>query len=53
MQFATETDSEVAAFLVDDELAGGKSPIEAVHAALQRMRGAFALVYLFEGEETS
>ncbi|THD46155.1 MAG: glutamine--fructose-6-phosphate transaminase (isomerizing) [Bradyrhizobium sp.] len=50
-QFATETDTEVAAFLVDDELAAGKSPVEAVGAALKRLRGAFALVYLFEGEE--
>src|SRR5208337_1459601 len=50
-QFATETDSEIAAFIVEDELAGGKSPAEAVHASLKRMRGAFALVYLFEGED--
>ena len=50
-RFVTETDSEVAAFLVTDELASGKAPAEAVHAALQRMRGAFALVYLFKGEE--
>ena len=49
--FATETDSEVAAFVVEDELAKGKSPQDAVHAALGRLRGAFALVYLFEGEE--
>jgi len=50
-RFATETDSEVAAFLVTDEMAAGKPPAEAVHAALKRMRGAFALVYLFDGEE--
>jgi glucosamine--fructose-6-phosphate aminotransferase (isomerizing) len=50
-RFATETDTEVAAFLVTDELAAGKTPAEAVHAALKRMRGAFALVYLFEGED--
>ncbi|HEY1780648.1 MAG TPA: glutamine--fructose-6-phosphate transaminase (isomerizing) [Roseiarcus sp.] len=49
--FATETDSEIAAFVVEDELARGKSPPEAVHAALGRLRGAFALVYLFEGAE--
>jgi len=49
--FATETDSEIAAFAVEDELAQGKSPAEAVKAALRRLRGAFALVYLFEGEE--
>jgi glutamine---fructose-6-phosphate transaminase (isomerizing) len=49
--FATETDSEIAAFVVEDELAKGKPPLEAVHAGLGRLRGAFALVYLFEGEE--
>src|ERR1700723_874486 len=49
--FATETDSEIAAFVVEDELAKGKPPQDAVHAALGRLRGAFALVYLFEGEE--
>jgi glutamine---fructose-6-phosphate transaminase (isomerizing) len=49
--FQTETDSEIAAFVVEDELAEGKSPREAVQAGLGRLRGAFALVYLFEGEE--
>jgi glutamine---fructose-6-phosphate transaminase (isomerizing) len=49
--FATETDSETAAFAVEDELGQGKSPREAVQAALKRLHGAFALVYLFEGEE--
>ena len=29
----------------------GKAPAEAVYAALKRLRGAFALVYLFEGED--
>ena len=49
--FVTETDSEIAAFVVEDELAKGKSPADAVDAALKRLRGAFALVYLFEGED--
>src|SRR5271157_4604017 len=49
--FETQTDSEIAAFVVEDELAKGKAPADAVHAALKRMRGAFALVYLFEGED--
>ncbi len=49
--FATETDTEVAALVVEDEMASGKTPVEAVSAALKRLRGAFALVYLFEGEE--
>ena len=50
-RFKTETDTEVAAILVTDELDRGKSPIEAVAAALPRMRGAYALAFLFEGEE--
>jgi glutamine---fructose-6-phosphate transaminase (isomerizing) len=50
-RFNTETDTEVAAFLVTDELDRGKSPVEAVAAALPRMRGAYALAFLFEGQE--
>ena len=50
-RFATQTDTEIAAFLVTDELAQGKSPAEAVHATLGRLRGAFALVFLFKGED--
>ncbi len=50
-RFATETDSEIAALLAEDELKSGKSPADAVFAALKRMRGAFALVYLFEGRD--
>ena len=49
--FATETDSEIAAFVVEDELAKGRSPAESVYAALRRLRGAFALVYMFEGHD--
>ncbi len=47
--FATETDTEVVAHLVTDELEAGKSPSEAVSAALPRLRGAFALAFLFNG----
>ena len=49
--FETETDSEVVAHLVTDEMAGGKSPSEAVAAALPRLKGAFALAFLFDGHE--
>jgi glucosamine--fructose-6-phosphate aminotransferase (isomerizing) len=49
--FETETDSEVAAFLVTEELASGKNPVEAVADALPRMRGAYALAFLFDGED--
>jgi glucosamine--fructose-6-phosphate aminotransferase (isomerizing) len=49
--FHSETDTEVIAHLVTDEMNNGKSPIEAVKAALPRLRGAFALAFLFAGEE--
>jgi glucosamine--fructose-6-phosphate aminotransferase (isomerizing) len=49
--FATETDTEVVAHLVTDEMQKGKGPVEAVEAALPRLKGAFALAFLFEGED--
>jgi glucosamine--fructose-6-phosphate aminotransferase (isomerizing) len=49
--FATETDTEVVAHLVTDEMNNGRSPADAVAAALPRLRGAFALAFLFEGED--
>ena len=48
---ARETDTEVVAHLVTEEMSKGRSPAEAVAAALPRLRGAFALAFLFEGEE--
>jgi glucosamine--fructose-6-phosphate aminotransferase (isomerizing) len=50
-KFRTETDTEVIAHLVTDEMQGGRSPVDAVAAALPRLRGAFALAFLFEGED--
>jgi len=49
-KFASETDTEVVAHLVTHEMSKGRSPVEAVKAALPRLRGAFALVFLFKGE---
>jgi glucosamine--fructose-6-phosphate aminotransferase (isomerizing) len=48
-RFVTETDSEVIAHLVDQQLKKGCEPVEAVRAALPRLKGAFALAFLFEG----
>src|SRR5579863_10336452 len=45
--FATETDTEVIAHLVSEEIKRGRSPVDAVKAALPRLRGAFALAFLF------
>jgi glucosamine--fructose-6-phosphate aminotransferase (isomerizing) len=50
-KFVSETDTEVVAHLVTQEMKEGRSPVEAVKAALPRLRGAFALAFLFEGEE--
>src|SRR5436853_1071495 len=49
-KFATETDTEVVAHLVTHEMKNGKSPEAAVAAAMPRLRGAFALAFLFEGQ---
>ncbi len=50
-KFATETDTEVVAHLVTEEMKRGASPVEAVKRSLPRLRGAFALAFLFAGEE--
>ncbi|TAK50135.1 MAG: glutamine--fructose-6-phosphate transaminase (isomerizing) [Xanthobacteraceae bacterium] len=49
--FSSETDTEVIAHLVSHELARGASPVDAVKAALPRLRGAFALAFIFAGED--
>ncbi|MCI0600533.1 MAG: glutamine--fructose-6-phosphate transaminase (isomerizing), partial [Beijerinckiaceae bacterium] len=50
-EFATETDSEVVAHLVSEAMRGGLPPIEAVFSSLPRLKGAFALALIFDGEE--
>ena len=50
-KFATETDTEVIAHLVTAEMNKGASPVDAVKTALPRLRGAFALAFLFAGED--
>ncbi|MCA6114993.1 glutamine--fructose-6-phosphate transaminase (isomerizing) [Bradyrhizobium sp. WSM 1738] len=47
--FASETDTEVVAHLVESYLKHGYSPQDAVKALLPRLRGAFALAFLFKG----
>ena len=47
--FETQTDTEVVAQLVTAKLRAGKTPMEAVATTLPRLRGAFALAFLFEG----
>lgn len=50
-EFLTETDSEVIAHLVSDAMRGGLGPVEAVASSMPRLKGAFALALIFEGED--
>ncbi len=50
-EFTSQTDTEVVAHLVSRELARGVSPVEAAHAALRQLEGAFALAIMFRGDE--
>lgn len=50
-KFASDTDTEVVAHLVESYLLKGCSPAEAVKASLPRLRGAFGLAFLFKGHD--
>ena len=50
-KFESDTDSEVIAHLISEAMGTGLSPVDAVAASLPRLKGAFALAALFEGEE--
>ena len=49
--FKTETDTEIVLHLVDSYLAKGVNPVEAVKASLSQLRGAFALGFIFAGDD--
>jgi glucosamine--fructose-6-phosphate aminotransferase (isomerizing) len=49
--FKTETDTEIVLHLVDRYLASGINPVEAVKASLAQLRGAFALGFIFAGDD--
>jgi glucosamine--fructose-6-phosphate aminotransferase (isomerizing) len=49
--FKTQTDTEIVLHLVDNMLQNGLTPVEAVRAALSELRGAFALGFIFTGED--
>ena len=49
--FNTETDTEIVLHLVDDLLGRGFKPVDAVKATLSQLRGAFALGFIFAGED--
>ena len=49
--FETDTDTETVALLTHHYMQQGQSPTEAAFSALDRLEGAFALAFLFDGEE--
>jgi glucosamine--fructose-6-phosphate aminotransferase (isomerizing) len=49
--FSSDTDTETVAHLVSVALAAGLTPVEAVKQTLDRLTGAFSLVFLFTGED--
>ena len=50
-EFATETDTETIAHLTARHIAEGMDPVAAADATLARLEGAFALLFVFEGED--
>jgi glucosamine--fructose-6-phosphate aminotransferase (isomerizing) len=48
-RFSSETDTEIVAHLVDDELKAGHPSVEAVRRALRRVEGAYAICVLVDG----
>ncbi|WP_282128541.1 glutamine--fructose-6-phosphate transaminase (isomerizing) [Roseobacter litoralis] len=51
VQFVTETDTETVALLTQHFMSKGQSPVNAAFQALDKLRGAFALAFLFDGED--
>ena len=48
--FQSDTDTEVVAHLIDQEVREGRSPDAALRAALKQIRGSYALGILFDSE---
>ncbi|MGQ0610270.1 MAG: glutamine--fructose-6-phosphate transaminase (isomerizing) [Paracoccaceae bacterium] len=51
LSFESETDTETVALLARHHMDLGASPVEAARETLKRLRGAFALCFLFDGED--
>ncbi|MDO8982387.1 glutamine--fructose-6-phosphate transaminase (isomerizing) [Cypionkella sp.] len=49
--FSSQTDTEVVAQICARMMAGGLEPVAAVAATLGRIMGAYALVFIFDGED--
>ncbi|WP_171096923.1 MULTISPECIES: glutamine--fructose-6-phosphate transaminase (isomerizing) [unclassified Ruegeria] len=51
ISFQTETDTETVALMTQYYLQSGLSPVEAAFKTIDRLEGAFALAFLFDGED--
>ncbi|MCF3596452.1 glutamine--fructose-6-phosphate transaminase (isomerizing) [Rhodobacteraceae bacterium LMO-12] len=51
LQSDTDTDTETVALLTQHYMAQGAGPVEAANKTLDRLQGAFALAFLFSGED--
>ncbi len=51
MSFVTETDTETVALLTQIYIEAGLGPVAAARKTLSRLEGAFALAFLFQGED--
>lgn len=51
IDFNTETDTETVALLAHHYIEQGASPRDAARKTIARLKGAFALVFLFQGED--
>ncbi|MGC3936588.1 glutamine--fructose-6-phosphate transaminase (isomerizing) [Roseobacter sp. EG26] len=51
VDFVTETDTETVALLTEYYMSQGAAPVAAANQALDRLQGAFALAFLFSGED--
>ncbi len=50
-EFVSETDTEVIAHLVDEALSAGLPPIDAFSQSLKKLKGAYALGLIIDGED--
>ncbi|WP_107497606.1 glutamine--fructose-6-phosphate transaminase (isomerizing) [Thalassobius sp. I31.1] len=51
VDFVTETDTETVALLTEQAMKSGLAPVDAARSITARLEGAFALCFLFEGEQ--
>ncbi|WP_424986030.1 glutamine--fructose-6-phosphate transaminase (isomerizing) [Microbulbifer sp. S227A] len=51
IRFTTDTDTETVALLTEHYMAQGDDPIAAAYKTLARLEGAFALAFLFDGND--